>query len=289
MKLIRLFFIILLLGTCLAKSTQAINDEFTNKLCRVKWVTYSPTNYNPDIGVYPTLSSIEQDLEVLFNAGFRGIITYGADNILSSIPETAKRIGFDGVIMGVWDIYSRDELQAAIDASSFVDGYCIGNEGLGRRYEAEELTKVMDYVKEATQKPATTSEEVTDYANDKMIKMGDWVFPNIHPVFFNTKDPKKAVDFVKHYYKIICRAAKDKPVLVKEAGFPTKGDIYANQKSQTVFFKLLENSEVNFSYFEAFDQYWKNSPEIESHWGLFDKNRKPKKFILQDLRRRTNE
>ncbi|MDD5044180.1 MAG: hypothetical protein PHU91_03865 [Candidatus Omnitrophica bacterium] len=287
MKIIKIvFIIILLLNVCLFQVSPASADEFADKLYRIRWIDYSPTNFDPNRGIYPTTSSIEEDLRVLFNAGFRGIVTYGADNILAEIPEIAKRFGFEGVIMGIWDIYSRQEMQAAIDVSEYVDGYCLGNEGLGRRYEMEELIKMMDYLKAAGGKPVTTTEEITDYANDKVVKLGDWVFPNIHPIFFNAKEPKKAVDFITHYYKIICRAAKGKPILVKEAGYPTKGDVYANQKNQSLFFKLLEKSEVNFVYFEAFDQHWKENPEFEAHWGLFDKNRRPKRFIWQKINKK---
>ncbi|MCM8763247.1 MAG: hypothetical protein NC936_00915 [Candidatus Omnitrophica bacterium] len=283
MKIICALLIILSV-ICIVKNSYSFDTEFNDKLYQLKWVAYSPTNYSPYSGDYPTLSSIEEDLKLLLEAGFNGIITYSAHGIFADIPETAKRMGFQGVIMGVWDIFSQEELQAAINASSFVDGYCLGNENLGRRYEIEELDKVMSYVRQATQRPVTTSEEITDYANERVVKLGDWIFPNIHPFLFNTKDPKKAVNFVRHAYKILLRAAKGKPTLVKEVGFPTKGDIQANQKNQKIFFNLLEKTEVNFAYFEAFDQPWKMHLEIEPYWGLFDKNRRPKRFIAGKLK-----
>lgn len=284
-KLALTLFLTISITLCFHLKAGAQDNEFSRKLYSVKWIAYSPTNFNPDKGLYPPLISIEQDLKVLKGAGFTGIITYGSTGTLSSIPEIAKNLGFEGVIMGIWDIRDNQELSAAIESRDYVDGYCVGNEGLGRRYEIEELISVMDYVRQMSVKPITTAEEIMDYANDKIVKLGDWVFPNVHPFLLNIKEPQKAANGIKHYFKIISRAAKGKPVLFKEVGYPTNGDAFANQRNQRKFFLLMEDSFVNFSYFEGFDQYWKNSLEVEPHWGLFDKNRRPKKFIKSGIRR----
>lgn len=272
---------IILLCVCLmpVAANATLDATFEEKLTTVRWVAYSPTNCNPDLGTYPDASSLESDLRLLRDAGFNGIITYGSSGMLALIPETAKRLGFVGVLMGVWDIFDQDELQAAVNAAPFVDGYCLGNEGLHKRYEREDIINAMDSIRQATRKPVTTTEEVEDYANATVAELGDWVFPNIHPIFFNAKEPKKAVAFIAHQYKIITRAAKGRPVLVKEAGFPTKGDIYANQRNQEIFFTGLEQTNVFFAYFEAFDQPWKKGYAFEPHWGLFENNRRPKRFI----------
>ena len=38
----------------------------------------------------------------------------------------------------------------------------------------------------------------------------------------------------------------------------------------------MTSDKAMFSYFEAFDQPWKNTMPVEPYWGLFDKDRQPK-------------
>src|SRR5256885_10462756 len=47
--------------------------------------------------------------------------------------------GFDGtIVMGIWDPWSDEEWSNAVKQRRFVDGYCVGNEGLGVRYRPED-------------------------------------------------------------------------------------------------------------------------------------------------------
>lgn len=263
----------------------ALSEDFTNKINSLKWIAYAPTNFNPEKNIYPPSESIEEDLRVLFNAGFNGIITYGSESTLANVPKIAKEAGFRGIIMGIWNIRDKQELNSAIKMIDYVDGYCVGNEGLSLRYELDELTKVMEYVKTTTAKPVTTTEQINDYAKDYMLKLGDWIFPNVHPYFSNIRSPLKAAQWIKKYYQIIKRNTPlNKPILFKEVGFSTRGDGICNERNQEEFFKLMESSEVKFAYFEAFDQYWKRHNPVEPYWGLFDKKRRPKKFILQKIK-----
>jgi len=259
----------------------AADEDFSQKINSLNWVTYSPTNFNPETNKYPSSQSIEKDLSLLLSAGFNGIITYGSWGALADIPKIAKEMGFEGVIMGIWDIFNQEELSNAIVMANYVDAYCVGNEGLSSRYELSDLNSALEYIKTETKKPVTFSEQIDDYANDNLINMGDLVCPNVHPFLHNVKNPKRATEWIKKWYNIIKRKAANlnKPVLFKEVGFPTKGEAACNQNNQKKFFTLLENSGVKFAYFEAFDQDWKNNLPVEPYWGLFDKNRKAKKFI----------
>ena len=271
---------------CVSPGSFADVDDFPVKFETLQWVAYAPTHFNPQKNIYPGGLSIEEDLKLLKRAGFNGIITYGSLGSLAYVPRIAKALGFKGVIMGVWDIKDFREIKNAVDSSSYVDGYCVGNEGLGQRYELEELESVIDAVKAKTGKPVTTTEQIGDYAKRYMLELGDWIFPNAHPFFCNIRSPKEAVRWVEKYYRIMKRSAPSgRPVLFKEIGFPTRGDRGCNENSQKDFFLLMELTDVKFAYFEAFDQYWKRHLAVEPYWGLFDRNRKPKKFVSKRLPR----
>lgn len=279
-----LLSIILSLSLCNLVFANTVNSDFEKKLYSLKWVAYAPTNFNPKTLLYPSDSSMEEDLKVLFNAGFNGIVTYGSEGTLGRIPKIAKELGFQGVIMGIWDIKSQEELDHALTMVDYVDGYCVGNEGLGRRYGLRELKAAMTNVKVATKKPTTTTEELDDYAKQYMLEIGDWIFPTGHPFLANITSAGKAVKWVEYHYRLIRRSAPaNEPILFKEIGYPTKGNVMAREKNQRDFFLCMEMSDVKFVYFEAFDQHWKRHLPVEPYWGLFDKNRKPKRFMQLKL------
>jgi exo-beta-1,3-glucanase (GH17 family) len=263
-------------GFCEAQQT------FKDKLKTLKWVSYAPTNFDPNSASFPLQESIEEDLKLLFDKGFTGIITYGADKSLGEIPRIASEIGFKGIIMGIWDINSPEELDNALRAKDYVDGYCVGNEGLNVRYSLDTLKRVLESIRAGTGKPATTAEEVGDYYNQYMnlIALGDWVFPNVHPFLCQVKNPQKAASWIKKHYNLLQKnSPPDMPIIVKEAGYPTKGAGGASESNQREFFNALADTAILYVYFEAFDQPWKISTSVEPHWGLFDRNRRPKKYI----------
>jgi exo-beta-1,3-glucanase (GH17 family) len=265
-------------------------DNFWYKLKNLRWIGYAPTGFNPQSNRYPSEDSIRQDLQVLLNAGFTGIVTYGSESSLRHIPRIAKDLGFKGVIMGIWDIRDWKEICSALSAQEHVDGYCVGNEGYKSRYHFYELKETVDFVRSVTGKPTTTTEQLCDYYSDRrLLEISDWVFVNIHPYFHGLREPAQAVVWIKEKVKklatFVVNEGHAKVVVIKESGFPTNGDYCCNQKSQQEFLNLMEESGLVFIYFEAFDQVWKNHLCIEPHWGLFDCSRRPKQYIRTRIER----
>ncbi len=254
--------------------------EFKKKCLATKWIAYAPTNFDPSRFQYPSEETIRKDLELLFAYGFEGVVTYGGQDSLSQIPRIAREIGFSAVIMGVWDIEGREELMNATLANEYVDGYCLGNEGLNTRYDLDTLKNSIDNLKQATGKPVTTTEQISDYSNKDVFNLGDWIFPNIHPFLYKVRDPKKAAQWIDKHYRLLTKhCPEDRFVLFKEVGFPTQGAPKANQKRQLEFFVQFVKKNIPFVYFEAFDQQWKVDNSLEPHWGLFTASRKPKRYI----------
>ncbi|MBM3249548.1 MAG: hypothetical protein FJZ09_01725 [Candidatus Omnitrophica bacterium] len=276
-RVLRSFFAILLFAV---PALAQVDADFEDKVQNLEWVAYSPTNYDPQAGEYPGEGSIRFDLETLIQHGFTGLVTYGASGPLAKIPEIARSTGFQGVIMGIWDISDNTEVQNAVIAAEYVDGYCMGNEGLNVRYDLKELNEAILGLRGTTAKPVTTSEQIFDYTNAEVLNLGDWVFPNIHPFLSEVKIPEKAVRWIESYYmRLKKNVEQDRIIFFKEVGFPTAGAVEATDKNQTRFFLEMEQTVVPFTYFEAFDQPWKRHLPVESHWGLFDSRRQPKRFM----------
>ncbi|MEK7500229.1 MAG: hypothetical protein AAB649_06555, partial [Patescibacteria group bacterium] len=133
--------------------------DLYEKFDTLKWCSYSPTHFNPNIGIYPDEFNIREDLRTAKSFGCEGIITYGSDNTLGQVPRIAHEEGYSGFIMGIWNPKSTEETSNALLAVSYVDGYVVGNEGLtfpypyGLAYTINDLLATMSSIKLATGKP----------------------------------------------------------------------------------------------------------------------------------------
>jgi exo-beta-1,3-glucanase (GH17 family) len=253
-------------------------------------IAYQPKDYSPGSdAVGPATAQIRSELRLLRTAGFRGLVTYGSKGAMGLIPEIARSEGFDDIIiMGIWDVDSMEEWRNALAQTPFVNGYCVGNEGLGIRYDTIKLESRMLLLKKRTGLPVTTSEPIFRYLQgsylDWLWNHSDWLFPNVHAFLDKPIDANKAVEWIVAHHDYLT-ALTGRNLIIKEAGFPTAGYADLNEDSQVVFFEALKATGINFFYFEAFDQPWKEtlvkSSPIEAHWGLFYKTGKPKKFALK--------
>jgi exo-beta-1,3-glucanase (GH17 family) len=268
-----------------AQPTGSLPNGWIEQVSGIVWVAYTPSSSNPNIGMEVTVDEIIADLAVLRIAGFNGLVTYTSAGIMGrELPALAQEAGFEGLIMGIWDPASQEEYDAAVNAAQtqLVLGYCIGNEGFNRpsRYDMAKLSESIRKLREATGKPVTTTEEIDDYHDDELLQLGDWIFPNAHPYFHHQVEPNSAVRWTKGEYEDL-KNRTDRFVWLKELGMPTAGDRRLSEESQKQYFVQLASTDVNFVYFEAFDQPSRTSLPIEAHWGIFNSDRTPKLFGLQ--------
>lgn len=283
-----ILFAFLTMGAGYSFAQEPVLKEKINNL---KWVAYSPTDCDPEENRWPQEDSIKKDLKVLRSAGFEGLITYATGKEMATIPVLAQEAGFKGLIIGIWNPKDMEEIKRAIqNDNKLVIGFCLGNEGIiFNQYSLEDLKKAMDYVRNATGKAVTTSEPVHMYFKNKsLLEIGDFYLPVVHPWWAGLKEPEPAVSFTVEQYNKLQNLNSQKPVLIKETGLPTGGNPQCSEEKQREFYQLLEKKGVKFAYFEAFDQFWKISrpwvkrSPIETYWGIFTAERKPK-LITQDL------
>ncbi len=270
-----------------------LEDAFRN----VRWIAYSPTGNSSDLGSADAKDAdkkrdeIRKDLAALHEAGFGGVVTYGCNGLKEEIPKLAQEAGIHHIIMGIYNPKNPEELTNAKAEAHLVDGYCIGNEGLGRenRYTLDDVLSCMREVRSWSGKPVTTSEQIDKYLQDNvpgLIDAGDWLFPNVHPWFHSQFDEPAASRWTKAQVDELKKKSKGKFIVCKEVGFPTGGDDdgRANEDLQGDYYVALQALDVPFVYFEAFDQVWKQQLPIEPHWGLFTKDRTPKKAVMMIMR-----
>ena len=277
---------------------QSAEQHLASLLTRLCWIAYSPTHFDPTTTPiqWPSEENVREDLRVLRDAGFSGLLTYGSNyksgdtpGQMLDIPRLAQEAGFEGMIVGVWDPADKNELRAAEQASHcpVVVGYSVGNEGLDVRYDLETLVSVMERLRRITGKPVSTTEEVHDYYEDSPLwTISDWIFPNAHPYFAGYRDPQGAVEWTVKIFETL-DSVSNKPLIFKEVGLPSGGDFDLNESCQAQYYRLLQETNVSYVVFEAFDAPWKHLgrpqpdgtyrwPDPEPHWGIFASDRTPK-------------
>lgn len=255
------------------------------------WVAYSPTHSNPNQGLLATEDTIKADLDVLHKSGFSGLVTYSSKGLYGTkLVEYAEEIGFDSIIMGVYDPLDKDEIEQAAKSAyhNIVKGFVVGNEGLypkeGKpRYELCRLKESINFLRNKTRKPIATSEDSKAYEQHvELLDVGDWLFPNAHPYWAGFSDPNQAVEWTKRFYYKFKSASGRKPVFIKEVGLPADAGNNKQTQDQAKYYEALwsksqGNDGLKFVYFEAFDQPWKAiQGQVETSWGLFKDDRSPK-------------
>jgi exo-beta-1,3-glucanase (GH17 family) len=278
-------------------------------------VTYNPSELDPrrESGHRQLkTSSIRSDLEALRSA-FDGLVLYGYHEASTPrILSIAKDLKFRAVLLAVWDPRSADEIdgvaQLANDYTNDIAlGVLIGNDGLTfNRYEEEDLLIANRRLRARLPVgiPCSTSEPLAGYQRESLIDFGDFLAPNIHPVFDRPNmEAKEAAEWVRVEAAALARRS-DRPVLVKETGFPHDGRNRYTPELQMTFWHeytagglvAREGTPKDAWRFhgvahEAFDSPWKGSetkPDVEKNWGMLSKSREPypAKMIWDDLQDR---
>lgn len=267
-------------GSCYPSTFDENLKILESKINDVKWISYSPSNCNPLKGEMPTKQSIQDDLEIILKNGFNGIFVSSSQYFFRELPLVARGLGFKGFIMGISDPNDEEQLKTALSMFDYIDGYCVGTNGLGVFYDAEILNRVVSLIRLGTNKPVTTCERLDSYySNSDLIKLGDWVFASIEPAFKEVIDPVVSAKFIQSEYLRFKRFCKEKKILFSNIGLPTKGKLGASESAQKEYLNLIEKTTTKFVCFEAFDQSYKREIPSDPYWGIFSSQRVPKEYV----------
>lgn len=266
-----------------------------------RMISYSPSELDPRFpknhAGLPT-ASIEADLSVLRRV-FDGLVLYGYhEGSTQRIMEAARKLKYRAVLLGIWDPTSRAEVDGVIALvhryhPDFVLGVIVGNEGITfGRYGPSDLSAAADRLlgQLPPEVPVTTSEPLTVSRNSGFVRsFGDFLAPNIHPVWDQPALPAEEAALWTREQAMKLARKVEKPVLVKETGFPNDGREEYTRKAQRLFWEAYLRDGViaetrccdgvwvfHGVAFEAFDLPWKAEDTgipIEKSWGLFSTDR----------------
>lgn len=253
-----------------------------------------PRNANNNVTL--KTSSLQADLAAI-RPVFDGIVLYGYHEACTPrILHLAKQLKFRVVLLAIWNPKSAEELDGVAQLArqyeeDFALGVIVGNEGIHfGRYELEDLAFAAARLRERLPAgiPLTTSEPYVQYQKEAVREFGDFLCPNIHPVFDRKEArPEEAAAWARDAALKLAEQT-GKPVVLKETGFPHGGQAKFSEASQRAFWNayvqpgLMRRGDRGWAYygvaFEAFDLPWKAEASglpIERSWGLFSPERRP--------------
>ncbi|MDX1605622.1 MAG: glycosyltransferase [Candidatus Competibacterales bacterium] len=260
----------------------------------VQGYAFSPARVgqDPARGVYPTLAEIETDLARLAGTA-RALRTYSLDGSLGAIPELALRHGLT-VTQGVWltgdpalDEAHLGRLLKQATTSDNIAHAIVGNETLLReKLTPQRLIAYLDRMRARLDIPVSTAEPWHVWLrHPELAAHVDIITVHLLP-YWEGVPVEAAVDFVRERMDTLRAAFPDRPIVIGEVGWPSRGRDWdrasASPAAQALFLRrflqLAEREGYDYFLLEAFDQPWKRATEGEvgAHWGVRDLDRQPK-------------
>jgi GPH family glycoside/pentoside/hexuronide:cation symporter len=211
------------------------------------------------------------------------------------IPRLARTKGLK-TLVGAWISHDRERNEREIEAllqlakEGQVDIAVVGNEVLLREELPEqELLAYIQRVKAAVPEDVKVScvDAYYQYLERPALTAAcDVLLPNCYP-FWEGADIAVASQYLRRMHGLVKAAAgEDKPVIVAETGWPSRGQPVAaavpsaeNAMKYFIDVQQWARSEgVKLFYFSSVDEPWKleQEGEVGTQWGLWDKDERPK-------------
>lgn len=260
----------------------------------IQGVSFSPyrENENPLTGKFPTDSEISSDLAVL-QSRVGAVRTYSTTQGVEDVPALAAKYGLN-VAAGAW-LDKRTELNeqefenlvSMVRRYPNIDRVLVGNESILRGdLTVPEMIKYLRRARKEIQVPVSTAEPWHVWlAHPELVKEVDYIAVHILP-YWEGVPVKDAINYVERRYHQLKQAYPNKPIVLTEVGWPSKGRqiglAKASLANQALFIReflnFADREGVKYYLMEAFDQPWKEGIEgtAGAYWGLYDANRQPK-------------
>lgn len=197
--------------------------------------------------------------------------------------------------------YNQDALfqliNLANEYSDIVYSVSAGNESVPEwnenLVEPQRVLYFVNELKRYVSQPVTYCDNFYYWGNtlSEVAEAVDFISVHTYPVWTGKK-LSEAFETSINEYNYIKSLYPNKEVIITEAGWPTKTDNTSITKEnvgefhQVTYIKQMEKwskeQDVLIYYFEAFDEPWKGSSNLnepEKNWGFYHENRTPKKIV----------
>jgi exo-beta-1,3-glucanase (GH17 family) len=268
------------------------------------WINYSPAKpFDMVLGRHPVAEEqLLEELTLLYDHGFRGLVTNSMTYGCEAAPRIAKGVGFDHVAAKLWwatDESLTVEKRNLAEAIDFVDAIVVGNETVNKainrgdppRPAFDRLKTEIETLQARHGIPVTTGLHPSDWRLFPEIatELGDFVFANLQPWWvLHRNDPHLAAAWVADAIQVIRDTPGMPPervVLIQEAAYPSgalpPGSAPgATPAAQAAFYESLIASGEQFVYGFSFDAYFATASSPPGGFGgLWDSERNPKPAV----------
>ena len=161
---------------------------------------------------------------------------------------------------------------------------------------AATMAEHVRYIKTLTDLPVTFCEGAYFWREkgEPIAREVDFLSIHCYPAWMDVA-LKDARDYTIKNYEDTVKKYPGKPIIFTEFGWPTSAandmdvtQIGESEQKQYLSEMMLweKKNKITMFVFEAFDEPWKggnNPDEQEKHWGLWDVDRKPKKYMKEKM------
>ena len=281
-----------------------LGDVLTALQSSRAWINYGPAHpFDFAVGKNPvTEDQLQLELEMLFDFGFRGIVTNAMTYGMEALPRVAKQVGFRYVITKLWwadddalEIEKRNVEETIDDIDAIVVGNEVVHKAIFRAEPGDEalerLRAEIEGFQQAYGKPVSTGLHRDEWIlyPQMATDLGDFVFPNLQPWWAPIRNnPEVAAQWAVEVFELIQATPgmpEDRVIVAQEAAFPThalppESAPGATPEHQVVFYQRLIESGMPFIYGFSFDQWYaQESSPPGGFGGLWDQDRQPKPVV----------
>lgn len=255
---------------------------------KIHGIAFSPYVEHQGPGTPITGAQIRERLSIV-QPYVNWVRTFSCTGGNELIPQIAAEYGLKTMV-GAWidDNHEKnvDELNNALEVAraGYADLLAIGNEVLLRAEMSE--SELIDYIRQAKEgAPGVAVGYVDAYFkfvdHPRVSEACDVIFANCYP-FWEGYPAEHALVYMKEMYRRASMAAKGKPVIISETGWPNlgtpeRGATPSYENAIRYFlnaYQWAQEEKIDIFYFSAFDEPWKTADEgdVGAYWGLWDKD-----------------
>ena len=275
------------------KTTAEIKQQFMLTLNKgMHGLCFSPYEEGQNIGDVLTLEQIQRRMEIVapYTQWIRSFSCTDGNEL---IPKVAKIKGLKTMV-GAWISADKEQNNREITEliklakEGQVDIAVVGNEVLMRNdlTEAEMLNYIKQVKKALPDIPVGYVDAYYQFhERPRLVDACDLILANCYPYWEGTSIDQSSL-YLRQMHKVTEIAAKGKPVIITETGWPNKGDnSYSAEPSEENAMKYFINTnewslqnDIKMFYFSSFDESWKVHQEgdVGARWGIWNKNEKIK-------------
>ena len=250
-------------------------------------LAYSPyhTGQDPTGGIFPSDEEVNADMPTIASLTnyIRIYSSTGPANAIIQAASADHVCVALGISLGRYPDTNAAEMMAGIKLASnaAVRVIVVGNEVLLRGDMSEgQLIAAIEEVRAHLSRPVpiTVADDFNQWlAHPNLAKHVDFITVHIYP-FWNGVPIDDAIQFLDMKYRQVQAAFPGKPIIIGETGWPDAGPSHGlavpsaeNQaRYLRAFINWAQSHQVQYFYFEAFDEGWKTSEGgVGTHWGLY--------------------